>query len=163
MPSRPPRIFIGLNEVAGLYTSLQQGLEELGITTMRIDEGGNPRGYRPARSTDMDGRIRPFHDGWARVAAGLERASHAVSGRRRKARGGGRFLWAVAAAGVLAMKTTYRVALLVNVIFAYDVVMLTGGSSFFRGRELPLLRRLGKRVVVVFAGSDHRPAFLNAG
>jgi hypothetical protein len=161
VPSRSPRVFIGLNEVAGLYTSLQQGLEELGIPTMRIDEGGNPRGYRPARSKDMDGQVRPFHDGWARLAAGLERASLAVSRRRRKARGAARFLWAAAGGGVLAMKTTYRAALLVNVIAAYDVVLLTGGSSFFRGRELPLLRRVGKRVVVVFAGSDHRPAFLN--
>jgi hypothetical protein len=50
---------------------------------------------------------------------------------------------------------------LAKVLIAYDVVVLTGGASFFRGRDLPLLRRLGKRIIVVFTGSDHRPPYLN--
>ncbi|TAJ77001.1 MAG: glycosyltransferase family 1 protein [Gallionellaceae bacterium] len=38
-----------------------------------------------------------------------------------------------------------------------DVFIFSGFTSFFGFRELPLLRLLGKKVVVVFLGSDARP------
>jgi hypothetical protein len=72
-----------------------------------------------------------------------------------------RLAFVAAQATVEAARSAYRLALLMRVITGYDVVVLTGGSSFFRGRDLPLLHRLGKRIVVVFTGSDHRPPFLN--
>jgi hypothetical protein len=62
---------------------------------------------------------------------------------------------------VQAVRSAYRLALLGKVLVGYDVVVLTGGASFFRGLDLPLLRRLGKRIIVVFTGSDHRPPYLN--
>jgi glycosyltransferase involved in cell wall biosynthesis len=39
--------------------------------------------------------------------------------------------------------------------------VFSGPDSFLSYRELPLLRRLGKQVIYVFNGSDHRPPYLN--
>lgn len=51
------------------------------------------------------------------------------------------------------------------VVFAAAVVrydaFVIGGTGFWGGRELPILRALGKRVVWVFLGTDHRPPYLN--
>jgi hypothetical protein len=43
----------------------------------------------------------------------------------------------------------------------HDVFVFGGRVTFARGRDLPLLRLLGKRVVCVFWGSDERPAYLD--
>ncbi|HET8776307.1 MAG TPA: hypothetical protein VFN76_01480, partial [Candidatus Limnocylindria bacterium] len=43
----------------------------------------------------------------------------------------------------------------------YDAFVFRAGDSFLGLRDLPLLRRLGKRVIVVFFGSDSRPSYLN--
>lgn len=51
---------------------------------------------------------------------------------------------------------TFAVALL-----RCDVFIFTAGDGFFRGRELPLLRLMGKRIIWVFTGSDHRPPYLS--
>ncbi len=42
----------------------------------------------------------------------------------------------------------------------YDTFVI-GGAGFWSGRELPVLRWLGKRVVWVFLGTDHRPPYLS--
>ena len=54
-----------------------------------------------------------------------------------------------------------RLAVFTYAIARCDIFVLNG-YGFFRARELPLLRFLGKRVVWVFTGSDHRPPYLNA-
>jgi hypothetical protein len=164
MPRRTPRVFIGLTEVAGVFTSLQQGFEELGVHTMRIDAGGNPRRYRPGGgASGIDGGTRSIGALWAQLAPSIEVAWAAVGRRRRLGPAPARAFWVVLQAAVLAARSAYRVVLLMQVIAAYDVVIVTGRTSFFRGHELRLLRRLGKRVVVVFTGSDHRPPYLNGG
>jgi glycosyltransferase involved in cell wall biosynthesis len=53
-----------------------------------------------------------------------------------------------------------RIAVLCYSLFAFDTFIL-GGNGFLWGWELPLLRRLGKRTIWVFLGSDHRPPYLN--
>jgi hypothetical protein len=66
------------------------------------------------------------------------------------------------AAGLL-NRTRHRIARLVlffRAIARYDVFII-GGTGFLSGRELPILRWLGKRVVWVFLGTDHRPPYLN--
>lgn len=51
--------------------------------------------------------------------------------------------------------------LFLDAVRRYDAFVLRAGDSFFALRDLPLLRRLGKAVVVVFFGSDSRPSYLN--
>lgn len=46
-------------------------------------------------------------------------------------------------------------------IVRFDAFVLSAGSSFFRFRELPLLRLLGKRVVYTLHGTDARPPYID--
>ena len=39
---RPPRVFLGLTEVAGYYRNLERGFRELGIDAHFFDLSGNP-------------------------------------------------------------------------------------------------------------------------
>jgi hypothetical protein len=52
--------------------------------------------------------------------------------------------------------------LFVQSILRYDAFVFRAGDSFFALRDLALLRRLGKRVVVVFFGTDSRPVYMSA-
>ena len=46
-------------------------------------------------------------------------------------------------------------------VVRYDVFIFYGHDSFLRYRDLPILKALGKRVIYIFQGSDHRPPYLN--
>lgn len=50
-----------------------------------------------------------------------------------------------------------RLLVFIYALFRCDVFIFTGFTSFFRFRELRLLKWLGKRVLVVYVGSDARP------
>jgi len=54
-----------------------------------------------------------------------------------------------------------RFVVLLWAVLRFDVFVFSFGSTFFGYRELPLLRLLGKRIVYVFHGTDHRPAYLD--
>ena len=54
-----------------------------------------------------------------------------------------------------------RACVLAVVLIRYDAVVLASGNSFLRGHDLWLLRVLGKKVIRVFTGTDHRPPYLN--
>ena len=98
--------------------------------------GGHPFGYeRPARPR-------------------LVRATEWVSLRRARA---GRPLAAVLAP----VAAVVRVALFAWAVARHDVFVFGFGTSFFRLRELWLLRALGKRVIFQFNGSDDRPPYLD--
>ncbi len=63
---------------------------------------------------------------------------------------------------VRAAKLTYRIGLLCWAIPRFDVFIFGGEQSFLRQqRDLPVLRLLGKRVIWIFTGSDHRPPYLS--
>jgi glycosyltransferase involved in cell wall biosynthesis len=54
-----------------------------------------------------------------------------------------------------------RMALFAEVAVAHDVFIFGFGQTFFRGLDLRILRLLGRKVILVFNGSDHRPPYLN--
>lgn len=130
-----PRVFLGLNEVAGYFTGLEQGLTELGIEARFWDLSGNPFGYRPSTA---DSPLSPPERGRPRSRAGV--------------------------IGSFARRTIARLRaalLLPAALIGYDTFVLAGGMGFLFERELPILRAFRKRVVVVYLGSDHRPPYLN--
>ena len=128
---------------------------------MRVDIDGNPFGYRPASAVSPSTGTRRFHGSlWSEIGSRIELASTAVGHCLEDSHGLTRVICIGVQRTIQLVRFGYRTALLATVITGYDVVVLTGGS-FFRGRDLPLLHRLGKRIVVIFTGSDHRPPFLN--
>ncbi|HEX2060497.1 MAG TPA: hypothetical protein VHK90_07130, partial [Thermoanaerobaculia bacterium] len=128
-----PRVFMGLIEVSSYYTNLKRGFDELGIDSVFVDFGRHPFGFNA-----------PPH--WATRAMARLWNGH-------ETRRGLGFLVRRLVNGLL------RVVLLASAIVKYDVFIFGYLSSFFRYRELPLLKLLRKKIIYVFHGSDSRPPY----
>jgi glycosyltransferase involved in cell wall biosynthesis len=126
---------VGLGETAGYCALLAEGLRTAGADAHHLNLGADPMRYTAEPSSRL-----------VRLARWL--------GARRRSGPGPRAAWAAVHRLVLAW-------LFLGAIRRYDAFILRAGDSFFALRDLPLLRRLGKRVVVIFFGSDSRPSYLN--
>lgn len=143
---RPLRIFIGLTEVAGYFGGLEAGFRARGLDAFFLDESHHTFGYRRAGLFAKVARA-------SRVALARSEASGTRSGAS---------IWRVASWPVRGVKASLRTMLFLHALVRYDAFIFGGGDSLLpRNADLPILRRLGKRVVWVFTGSDHRPPYLN--
>jgi len=123
-----------MGETAGWCTQLVAGLRGIGPRADHLDLGPDPLGYTADR---------PFR---ARAVRWL--------GDRRRDGPGPRAAWT-------ALHRLGMAWLLLHAIWRYDAFVFRAGDSFFNLRDLELLRRLGRPVLVVFFGSDSRPPYLN--
>lgn len=133
------RIFLGLTEIAGYYTSLERALRELGADATLVDLSDHPFRYGSSPTNRLAR--------WTMRASRRRAVAHS-----RAAKNG----WKV-------VEGALRVALLLWAAARFDVFVF-GFSTTFLGRpafELPLLRLLGKRIIGVFHGSDSRPPYLD--
>lgn len=127
-------------EAAGYLANLQRGFQELGHRCHYLDLSEHPFDYGGQRSVPKLSR-------WSDLA-------HRRLGAHRR-RSIGWYLWLVIGGPVDL------------VIFAWaaihaDLFIFAGRESLLRrNADLPILKALGKRVVWVFLGSDHRPPYLN--
>lgn len=128
-------ISIGPGEVAGYLGRLRDGFEALGVPCEHFL-------YVPAHKFNYavsDHFLKGVSDFWM----------------GQRARGGIRAWIAQIADKVI------RLLALIYAISRYDVFIFSGYGSFFRFLELPLLKLLGKRTIVIFLGSDARPPYLS--
>lgn len=133
--ARPRRIFLGLTEIAGYYSSVAASLEQLGHQADVVTLAPHPFGYATSASAPARRAER-----WARAMVDA----------------GARFGPVRLLAEGLA-----RVGLMVWALIRYDAFVFGFRNSFLVGWELPLFRLFGKPVVSVFHGSDHRPPYLD--
>lgn len=139
--AREPRVFVGLVEVAGFYSRLATGFRRAGVPCTLCLLSDHPFEYRGAAR--LPHMLRPVRALMGKLAkARSERAAVRA------------LLWR--AAGFVA-----RIALFAEVAVAHDVFVFGFGQTFFRGLDLRLLRLFGRKVILVFNGSDHRPPYLN--
>jgi glycosyltransferase involved in cell wall biosynthesis len=124
-----------MGETAGYCGQLADGFRTIGIRADHLDLGPDPLSYGSRRT--------PRH---VRFVRWLE--EHRRRGSRPRA-------------GWIVLHRAAMLLLLVHAILTYDAFVFRAGDSFLGLRDLALLRRLGKRVVVVFFGSDSRPSYLN--
>ena len=124
-----------MGETAGYCAGLVAGLRALGVRADHLNLGGDPRGYA----------VEP-----------LPRRARAVRwlAARRRSGPGPRAAWTLLHRAAMS-------GLLLHAILRYDAFVFRAGDSFLGLRDLALLRRLGKPVLVVFFGSDSRPSYLN--
>ncbi|HET8776445.1 MAG TPA: hypothetical protein VFN76_02185, partial [Candidatus Limnocylindria bacterium] len=134
-PRQPRAILVGMGETAGYCGQLVAGFRELGVRADHLDLAADPLSYRTGRG--------PAH---------VEAVRWLARRRRRSTRT--RPAWTLLHRAAMAL-------LLVHAVMTYDAFVFRAGDSFLGLRDLPLLRRLGKRVIVVFFGSDSRPSYLN--
>jgi glycosyltransferase involved in cell wall biosynthesis len=131
-------VFIGPVEIAGYYTRLAGALREVGVDAVAIDLSGHAFRYEVSSATNR----------WVRMATLATVRTEAAKGRAR------RLLWRAA-------KIVSRIPLLIWALIRFDAFIFGYGQTLFDGRELPLLRAAGKRIVFVFNGSDARPPYVD--
>jgi len=128
------KIFIGLTEVAGYFSGLEEGLNSIGVSAAFFDLSGHAFNYKSKCNIYIS------------IVRILSR--HAV---------GNNLLQRIAAV----IRLFFLIPLFIYAILAYNVFIFSSGNSFFGLRDLRILKLLGKRVVFVYLGSDSRPPFLN--
>jgi hypothetical protein len=136
--SKPPRVFLGLVEIAGYYASLAEGFRRLGISALQVTLRDHPYGY----GTPPE----------------LPRIAHWLRGVVQR---GDRASTPIARLTCRAARVPLHFMLLAWALPRFDVFMFGFGGSFLWGWDLPLLRLFGKRVVLIFHGSDSRPPYLD--
>ena len=134
MGRSPRSVLVGMGETAGWCGQLVVGLRAIGLRADLLDLGPDPHGYTAER---------PLR---ARVVRWLA--------DRRRSGPGPRAAWT-------ALHRLGMAWLFVHAVVRYDAFVFRAGDSFFNLRDLALLRRLGRPVLVVFFGSDSRPPYLN--
>ncbi len=134
------RVLLGLTEIAGYYRGLREGFRELGVEVVFLNLSGHPFAYGGDDENVLVRLIR---------RCSLKRSSPRAG---RLSRG----LWG-------ALEATARCALLAWAAARFDVFIFGFATSFLRFRDLPILKRLGKRIVYQFHGSDSRPPYLDGG
>lgn len=132
-----PRVFIGLNEVAGYYRGLKSGFEELGVEVTFLDLSAHRFDYGGADYDRVGDLIRAC-------------AKRREESRSRTAR----TLWYV-------LQNVLQIVLFLKVLPKYDVFIFGFFSTFFFFLDLPVLKLFGKKVLYQFHGSDSRPPYLN--
>jgi hypothetical protein len=137
---RGMRVFLGPVEIAGYYSGIERGLRSVGIDAVAIDLNGHP--FKYAR---VAGSTTPLA---ARLSMAAVRLFRLPVLRRLD----------LARKLVIAAAT---VPLFLWALVRFDVFVFGFRTSFFGLREVPLLHRLGKRLVFVFHGSDARPPYMD--
>jgi hypothetical protein len=134
---RPVRgVFLGPVEIAGYFARLRVGFESLGVRTLYVDLSDHAFSY--AESPPAPFEVR------ATMAAN----------RRLEERSPGRAFWKAVSIGA-------RALLLARALLTCDAFVFGSGHTLFGRRELRLIRMLGKKVIVVFFGSEVRPSYLD--
>jgi hypothetical protein len=133
------RVFLGLTEVSGFYTHLKRGFDTIGVSAELVTLSLHRFNYDDTHQSI-----------WVRMAQG------AVEGRVRNLNAvfPVRIFWSVWA-GIT------RANLLIWSLIRFDVFVFCCATSFFRFRELPLLKLLGKKVIYNFHGTDSRCGFMD--
>ena len=131
-------IFLGLGDICGYYSQLEQGLLEIGakVTLVNAFPSGT---YARHTAPSWIGRVVQ------RIALGR------VAARRGSLR----------RACLTMLQGGAMVPLFIWAIVTCEVFVFGGGTSFFPPFDLWVLKRLGKRIVIVFHGSDARPPYIN--
>jgi hypothetical protein len=137
---RRPRIFLGPVEIAGYYAGLEAALRDLGFDALAVDLQRHPFAYRAETG----------HDPLVARLVRLVR-DRRPTGRASRAR---LAAWLPAWAAV-------RGLLVLWALLRFEVFIFSAGVTLLRGHDLPLLRLFGKRLIVVFHGSDARPAYID--
>ncbi|MBF9038830.1 hypothetical protein LSUCC0246_09940 [Rhodobacterales bacterium LSUCC0246] len=133
------KIFIGLGEVAGYYSSLKHGFDELGVPCDLVFVRDHPFGYN---CNSYKGLMFSL----LRIVA--RRADQVNSNLKRI---------------LILLENIIQIIWSIYVIIRYDYFIFSFGRTFWPGNlDLPLLKLLGKKAIVNIAhGSDARPPFMD--
>jgi hypothetical protein len=129
------RVFIGLREISGYYSKLNEGLRALGVDSTFVSTTEHLFQYGGGEK-------------WPLIKALQFCSKRYAKARITKSLWGGALLF-------------LQAILLVWAIPRYDVFVFGYATSFLLLYDLPLLKLFSKRIIFIFHGSDARPPFVN--
>lgn len=132
-------VLLGLCDICGYYSQLEVGLQRIGVPCTLVNAFPSRAYERHTRPALWPGRV---------VEAIAERRNRAPRGS----------LWR---AVLTAWQAIWMAVLLAWSLPFCQTYVFAGGTSFIPPVDLWLLRRLGKRIVIVFHGSDARAPYVN--
>jgi hypothetical protein len=128
------KIFIGLTEVSGYFSGLEEGLNTIGVSANFFDLSGHEFKYKSKHNLYIS-TIQIL----SKYALGNNLLQRIIA----------------------IIRLCSLIPLFIFAIFTYNIFIFSSGNSFFGLRDLRILKFLGKKVVFVYLGSDSRPPFLN--
>jgi len=129
------RVCIGPGEVAGYFAGLKAGLDELNVPCEHFVLMPNKFGYQ-----ESDYFLKSTYLQLAQLRGARFSLIRSI----------GYFLEAF-----------LRLCVFLYAIFRCDVFVFPGSGSFFKFNDLFILKLLKKKIIVVYLGSDARPAYLS--
>lgn len=129
------RYFLGLYDAAGYLNKLGKGLEENGHSIRYVNIGNDKFKYSNSRKYNLCKKLEEL------VTIYPSRSLQRLI--------------------LFPALFLSRLYILINEIFRSDVFIFTGVQSFFDFHDLPIINFLGKKIVVIYIGSDARPPYLS--
>jgi len=129
------RISIGPGEIAGYFSNLKSGFDDLGVPCEHFSLLPNKFGY-----PESDYFLRGIYLKLSKLSLINSILTNAF---------------------IYPLQVLLRLVIFVYAIIRYDVFIFSGFGSFFKFYELPLLKLLKRKVIVVYLGSDARPSYLS--
>lgn len=137
---KKPRVFIGLREVAGYFSNLKKGFEEIGLDTAFLNLGGNRFNYSLGTNPKWVTILN-----FIGTKYGSKFSKNFIL----------RVIW------LLIFQNIFSFFAFFIAMFRYDVFIFGSHSTFFFFIDYLILKLLGKKIICVYLGSDTRPVFLN--
>jgi glycosyltransferase involved in cell wall biosynthesis len=134
------KVFIGLREIAGYFSSLKKGFDESGVECAFLNLGGNKFNYASGKNPKW---VSVFN--YIGTNIGSKFSKNFIL----------RFLWLVL------FQNLFSFIAFFIAFFKYDVFIFGSNSTFFFFLELPILKLFKKKIIYVFLGTDSRPIYLN--
>ncbi len=125
------RVSIGPGEVAGYFSRLKTGFDELGV---------------PCEHFVLDTNKYAYHESEYFLKATFQHIAPLINNVN----------FALRQLGWIA-QICIRALALIYALVRCDVFIFSGFGSFFRFYELPLIKLMGKKIIVIYLGSDARP------
>lgn len=130
------RVFLGLSEVAGYYSGLKKGFDEIGVEANFVTLRDHRFKYHANETSNL-------------LIKAIKRVNrYAPEDGRLKA---------------LSRKLLFKlllVPLFIWALFKHDVFIFGQMSTFHNFMELPIIKFFGKKVIHVFHGGDTRPPYI---
>lgn len=145
-------ILLGIGEIAGYYTNLKKGLDELGEKSYFFSIDAHPFKYGHSEKKEKlyMRMVRYF-------------LLRKISSKKRKS-----ILEIWWTLWLVLFIFPLRFSIFIWSLFWCNVFVFHGTSSFFHGTssffemyDLPILKLFGKRIIWIFHGSDSRPSYIS--
>lgn len=132
------RIFIGLNEIAGYYSGLKKGFDEIGVESNFVTIRSHHFKYHANEASNF----------LIRAIKRLNRSNPTLKANRAT-----RLRHSLLSKLIL-------FPLFIWALWKHDVFIFGQMSTFFNYKELPILKLFGKKIIHVFHGGDSRPPYI---